>query len=197
MDRRSFLKSVLAAGGTTLLLASNTHALKLFPNPSKQKWAVLFGSRYGSTRDASIWITEGMGGIADVFDARENPDLSSFDLVIVGSGIYMGKIDRALESYLARNATLFSQRIRALFVVCGGGDTPRAQAYVDGLAKSCMAKPPLTKVFSGRLTRKLLNTEDYKIEEEVAKRRNQPYEDYDHLQRKDCLKFGEEILTKV
>jgi menaquinone-dependent protoporphyrinogen IX oxidase len=196
MDRRIFLKTILVGGGLTVF-ASDSYALKLFPNPGKQKWAILFGSRYGSTRDASLWISEGMGGIADVFDARENPDLSSFDNIIVGSGIYSGKIDQPLEAYLTKNATLISNRIKALFIVCGGGDNPRAQAYVDVLAKSCQAKPPLTKIFSGRVTKRLLNKEDYKIEEEVFKRRNQPFEDYDRLQRTDCLKFGDEILTKI
>ena len=108
----------------------------------------------------------------------------------------MGKIDKDLETYLTRNASLFSTRIRALFLVCGAGDTPRAQGFLDGLVKSCTVRPSLTKIFSGRLTKRLLNAEDYKIEEEVAKRRNAPYEDYDRLQRKDCLKFGEEILAK-
>jgi menaquinone-dependent protoporphyrinogen IX oxidase len=196
MNRRIFLKTVLAAGAVPLIAAPDTYALKLFPNQGKQKWAVLFGSRYGSTRDASIWISEGMGAIADVFDARENPDLSSFDRIVVGSGIYSGKIDKNLDAYLAKSAARFSDRIKALFVVCGGGDSPRAQAYIDLLAKSCAAKPPVTKIFSGRLTRKLLNAEDNKIEEDVAKKRNQAYEDYDNLQRPDCLKFGEVILAR-
>ena len=196
MDRRTFLEAILA-GGSLMALASNSYGLKLFPKPGKQKWAVLFGSRYGSTRDASLWIAEGMGGIADAFDARENPDLSSFDNLIVGSGIYMGKIDHPLEAYLSRNSALISNRIKALFVVCGAGDNPRAQGYVDALAKSCAARPPLTKMFSGRVTKRLLNPEDYKIQEEVAKRRNQPFEDYDRLQRKDCLQFGDEILAKI
>ena len=138
-----------------------------------------------------------MGGIADAFDARENPDLSSFEYIAVGSGIYRGKIDTYLEDYLGKNSSLISNRIKALFVVCGAGDSPRAQAFVDVLAKACQTRPPLIKIFSGRITKKLLNEEDYKIEEEVFKRRNEPYEDYDRLKRSDCLKFGEEILGKV
>ncbi len=175
---------------------SNGHAMKLFPNPGKQKWAILFGSRYGSTRDASLWISEGMGGIADLFDARENPDLAAFDALMVGSGIYSGKIDQPLESYLARNAGSISSRIRALFVVCGSGGTPRAQAYVDALAKLCGVSSPLTKTFPGRVTKRLLNPADYKVEEEVFKRRNQPFEDYDYLKRSDCLKFGDLMQTQ-
>jgi len=196
MNRRTFLKTVVVGGGLTAF-ASNSHALKLFPTPGKQKWAILFGSRYGSTRDASLWISEGMGGIADAFDARENPDLSFFEYIVVGSGIYRGKIDTHLESYLTKNSSLISSKIKALFVVCSGGDSPRAQPYVDGLVKACQAKPLFIKIFPGRITKKLLNEEDYKIEEEVFKRRNEPYEDYDRLKRSDCLKFGEEILSKV
>ena len=196
MDRRTFLKTVVIGGGLTAF-ASHSEALKLFPSPGKQKWAILFGSRYGSTRDASLWISEGLGGIADAFDARENPDLSSFESIAVGSGIYRGKIDTYLEDYLGKNSSLISTRIKALFVVCGAGDSPRAQAFVDVLAKACQTRPPLIKVLSGRITKKLLNEEDYKLEEEVFKRRNEPYEDYDRLKRSDCLKFGEEILGKV
>jgi hypothetical protein len=132
-DRRTFLKAFLAGGGLTFF-ESNSYALKLFPNRGKQKWAVLFGSRYGSTRDAGLWISEGMGGIADAFDVRENPDLSSFESIIVGSGIYSQKIDQPLEAYLAGNAALISGKIKTLFVVCGAGDSPRG-ARVSG--RSC------------------------------------------------------------
>jgi len=196
MDRRTFLKTVVLGGGLTAF-ASNSYALKLFPNQAKQKCAILFGSRYGSTRDASLWISEGMGGIADAFDARENPDLSSFDHITIGSGIYLGKIDQPLEAYLARNAPLISNRIKALFIVCGAGDSPRAQKFVDVLANSCQARPSLIRIFSGRITKRLLNKDDYKVEEDVFKLRNEPFEDYDRLKRTDCLKFGEEILNKV
>ncbi len=194
MDRRAFIKTMLAGGGATFL-ASNGYALKLFPNPGKQKWAILFGSRYGSTRDASLWISEGMGWTADIFDARENPDLTSFDGIIIGSGIYLGKIDQSLEHYLNKHAAALSKKTKALFVVCGAGENPRAQGYIDVLAKACQVKPQLIRVFPGRLTLKLLNPEDYKVQEGVAKKRNAQPEDYDRLQRKDCLKFGGDLLA--
>jgi len=138
-----------------------------------------------------------MGGIAEVFDARENPELSSFEYIVVGSGIYRGKIDTPLDNYLTKNSSLISNKIKALFIVCGAGDSPRAQAFVEVLIKACQTNPALIRIFPGRITKRLLNEEDYKIEEEVFKRRNQPYEDYDRLKRSDCLKFGEEILAKM
>lgn len=182
------------AGSGVACLASKGYSLKFFPNPSKNKWAVLFGTRYGSNRDASIWISEGMGAIADVFDARENPDLSPFGYLIVGSGIYGGKIAQPLEDYLKKNPSSISKKIQAVFVVCGGGGTDRANQYLDNLAQICEAKPVLKKSFPGRLTKKLLSSEDFNVLEGHYKRTNQPFEDYDRVKREDFLKFGEEIL---
>lgn len=47
MDRRTLLKAMLGDGGL-LIFVSNTDALQFFPRPSRQRWAILFGSRYGS-----------------------------------------------------------------------------------------------------------------------------------------------------
>jgi menaquinone-dependent protoporphyrinogen oxidase len=135
-----------------------------------------------------------MGAIADVFDARENPDLSSFDYLVIGSGIYGGKIAQPLESFIKSNVSAISKKIQAVFVVCGGGGTERANQYLDQLAELCQARPLQKKSFPGRLTKRLLSPEDFKGLEEYYKRSNRPFEDYDRLQRSDFLKFGEEIL---
>ena len=43
-----------------------------------------------SSRDAGVWISEGMDGIANVFDVRENPDLSDYENIVVGGSIRSG-----------------------------------------------------------------------------------------------------------
>ena len=60
-----------------MALADNARALDFYPMPSDKKVAVLFATWCGSSRDAAVWISEGMGGIAKVFDVRENPDLAA------------------------------------------------------------------------------------------------------------------------
>jgi len=197
MNRRKFFESLaLGAGGS--LFASSGYALKFYPNPSKTKWAVIYGTRYGSNRDAAIWISEGMGAIADVFDARENPDLAAFDSLIIGSGIYYNRIAQPLESLIKNNVALISKKLRAVFVVSGGGESMGyASKYLDQLASLCQANPPMKKAFPGRMTRRLLSAEDLKGLEEFYKNSKRPFEDYDQVKRIDFLKFGEEILKQV
>jgi len=190
------MKTALMGGGISFL-ASEAFPLKFFPNPSKNKWAVLFGTRYGTNRDAAVWISEGMGAIADVFDARENPNLSAFEYLIIGSGIYGGKIAQPLESYIGKNASLIAGKTKAVFVVCGQGGTERANQYLELLANLCGAKSVLKRSFPGRMTKRLLSPEDYKGLEGFYQRGNRPFEDYDNLKRKDCLDFGEEILKPL
>jgi len=61
MERRTFINLGLTGLGTTLAMANSVPA-QFIPKPSKEKWAVLFGTWYGTARDASVWISEGMGG---------------------------------------------------------------------------------------------------------------------------------------
>jgi menaquinone-dependent protoporphyrinogen IX oxidase len=195
MKRRDFLKALFIGGGT-VFLSSNAFPLEFYPNAGPGKWAVLFGSRYGSTRDAALWISEGIGGIAAVFDARENPDLSAFENLIVGSGIYDDKVAPPLEAFLAHNASKISGKVRAVFVVCGVGGTEIANRYLDMMVKLCGSNPVVKKSFPGRMTKRLFDAEVMKQMGEYFKKTNRPFEDYDRLQRKDCLQFGEEILKQ-
>ena len=193
MERRNFLKLWLA-GLSTIALADNAFALKYYPLLSDKKWAVLYGTWCGSSRDAGVWISEGMGGIADVFDARENPDLKGFDHFVVGGSIRAGKTRQELTDYMGRNQSWMKDRIRGIFAVCGlrpGYMEQKKIDYIDNhIAKICGVSNVPSALFPGRITAALMEPE---IREEMSQRA--PMEDSDNLKRSDCMAFGKEILA--
>jgi menaquinone-dependent protoporphyrinogen IX oxidase len=203
MERRDFVKLGLVAGVGTMALTNDAQALDYYPMPSDKKYAVLFGTWCGSSRDAAIWISEGMGGIADVFDVRENPDLKGFDHIVIGGSIRSGATRKELQDYIAKNKETLKNKIRALFAVCGNGEKPvgpaQKTALIDNhLAKLCEVGNIPSKVFNGRITKSLMDPESRKrMEESYPKFAGKPLEDYDLLKRADCLAFGKEIMAGI
>jgi len=191
MRRRRFFQASLSGIGA-LALADQAWALKYYPRPSDKKWAVLYGTWCGSSRDAAVWISEGMGGIADVFDVRENPDPAGFDHVVIGGSIRGGVTSRELQDYLSANQASLQNKIRGLFSVCGNMRQPvgpeQTARFIDNhLAKLCGASHVPSKVFLGRITKSLMEPE---IAQMMA-----GIEDYDNLKRDECMGFGREILA--
>ena len=192
MERRMFLK--MGSAAIVMALSEKAWALKYYPNQSDKKWAVLYATWCGSSRDAGIWISEGMGGIAEVYDVRENPDLKGFDHIVLGSSIRGNKINPLLETYIAENKSWLKKKIRGFWAVCNNRGEPPGQQqkemYIDNqLTKLSGVTDVPGKVFPGRVTKDLLDKEAF----EVIK----SFPDNDNLKRADCLVFGKEIFANV
>ena len=192
MDRKSFLK--LGVAGVLLSVTPKAWALKFYPNPSDKKWAILYATWCGTSRDAAVWISEGMGGIADAFDVRENPDLRGFDHIIVGSSIRSFTIHPLMDKYLKDNKSVLQGKVRGYFAACNNmGRPPGPQEktnYIDNiLAKICEARDVPGKVFPGRVTKELIEPENRGM--------FGSFPDNDNLKRADCMAFGKEILKNV
>jgi menaquinone-dependent protoporphyrinogen IX oxidase len=203
MERRDFFKLGLVSGLGTMALANDAWALEYYPMPSDKKCAVLYGTWCGSSRDAAVWISEGMGGIADVFDVRETPDLKGYDHLVIGGSIRSGQTRQELQNYIKKNGEFLKTKIRGLFIVCGNGEKPvgpqQKATYIDNhLAKLCGVSNIPSKVFNGRITKSLLDPQTRKsMEDMYPKLAGKPLADYDLLKRSDCLAFGREILAAV
>jgi menaquinone-dependent protoporphyrinogen IX oxidase len=183
-------------GFGAILLSRKSSALEYYPRPSDKKWAVLYGTWCGSARDAAVWISEGMDGIANVFDVRENPDLTKYDHVIIGGAIRWGKISPDLQKYLEKNREVVSSRIRGYFAVCGNMMKPVIQETLTNLidnhlAKICGVSGVPSKVFLGRITYGLMDPDVRKQIESFN------MQEYDNLKRPECMAFGKEVLAAV
>jgi len=195
MERREFLKLGLTGIGAAVI-AEKSLALTYYPKSSDKKWAILYSTWCGSSRDAGIWISEGMGGIADVFDLRENPDLKGFDHMVIGSSIRGWKIAPEMAAYLEKNKDWIKDKIRGYYIICGNMRRPvepaQKKAYIDDqLAKITGVNNVPGKVFLGRITRALLDPQSV----QMFDRMNMP--DYDVMNRADFLVYGKTILESI
>ncbi len=88
------------------------------------KALVVYGTRYGATSDTSKIIADVLhqeGFEVRVVNAKKEilQSISEFELVIVGSGIRMGKWMKEPEKFLEKNQEEISKKKVALFVCCG------------------------------------------------------------------------------
>jgi hypothetical protein len=194
VNRRNFIKAGLAAGIGSITMAENAFALKYYPLNSAKKWAVLYGTWCGSSRDAAVWISEGMGGIADVFDVRENPDLKGYDHLVVGGSIRRAKTRQELVDYLEKNQSWLKNKVRGVFAVCfirPGTLEQKTRDYLDEhIIKLCGVNDIPSVLFPGRMTAALL-------EPEMTASGGPREQDTDDLKRSDCMAFGKKVLAGI
>ena len=196
MNKRTFFKTGLL-GMSALFFPRKAFPLEYYPMPSEKKWAVLYATWCGSARDAALWISEGMDGIANVFDVRESPDLSGYDHVIIGGAIRAGVTSQLLQDYLVKNKETLKNKIRGYFAVCGNMMQPvgpeQTTAFINNhLAKICGVSGLPSRVFLGRITWGLMEPDVRKQMESFP-----GIHEYDNLKRSECMEFGKEVHTLV
>lgn len=204
MNRRDFIKSGIAGVSALALTGmSKASALEFYPRPSDKKGAILYASWYGTSRDAALWISEGMGMIANVFDIREKPDPGGYDFLVVGSSVQWGKISPELQPYLEAHKGQLKGKVKGLYAVCGNlGKQPgpkQHENYIEKqLAVICEADKVPSKVFGGRMTSELLTEQDSKTLKEAGVKFNLDFlKNYDNLSRQECMEFGKSVLESV
>ncbi|MCX6555432.1 MAG: hypothetical protein NTZ12_10575, partial [Candidatus Aminicenantes bacterium] len=131
-----------------------------------------------------------------VLPAKDAGDLSGYEKVILGSGIYNDQLHADMAAFLEKHGGEVAKKLLALFVVCG---TPADQAggYLEMFAGKCQAKPLLARAFGGWQKKELLSPEDFKGLENYYKSINHPFENYDNTDKAKCLEFAKEILAKM
>jgi menaquinone-dependent protoporphyrinogen oxidase len=91
------------------------------------KALIVYGTRYGATANTSEVIADTLRQLCfevRIVDAEKDTvqSVSEFDLVIVGSGIQMGKWTKKPEEFLKKFQNDLSNKKVALFVSCGGAN---------------------------------------------------------------------------
>ncbi len=92
-----------------------------------KKALIVYGTRYGTTANTSDVIADTLkqvGYEVKIVDAKKEKvqTISEFDLILVGSGIQMGKWTGEPEDFIKKYQKELATKKLALFVSCGGAN---------------------------------------------------------------------------
>ena len=70
------------------------------------KTLILFASRYGATEEIAYMLKSAVGGDVTVCNVRERGiSLAEYDTIIIGSCVYMFKLDKHIKRFLHRSCS--------------------------------------------------------------------------------------------
>jgi menaquinone-dependent protoporphyrinogen oxidase len=130
------------------------------------KALIVYGTRYGATANTAEVIADILkqdGFEVKVADAKKEKvqSISEFDLIIVGSGIQMGRWTKEPENFLKKFRNDLSKKKIALFVSCGSANplsegeqknkeiADAKQKYLEAKAVEYNVKPIALGFFGG------------------------------------------------
>ena len=94
------------------------------------KTLILFASRYGATEEIASMLNSAVGGDVTVRNIRERGiTLDGYDTVIIGSCVYMFKLDKHIKRFLRRNEKTLLQKKLGLYLCCY--TTPGTEGYLE------------------------------------------------------------------
>jgi menaquinone-dependent protoporphyrinogen oxidase len=118
---------------------------------------VAHASKYGSVEEVAHFV----GGVlrdeghrCDVTDVREAPRLEGYDLVVLGSGIYIGRLHRGARRFLRHHRRELADVPFAVFAMGPLSSDPEEMAKARQQLERSLAKHPelapvATEIFGG------------------------------------------------
>lgn len=81
---------------------------------------IVYSSKYGCTEQCAKILSEELKGEADLINLKNVKDIniSKYDTVIIGGSIYIGKIQKEVAGFCAKNLDILKEKRIGLFI-CG------------------------------------------------------------------------------
>jgi menaquinone-dependent protoporphyrinogen IX oxidase len=176
---------------------------------AKAKCLVVYGSKYGSTREVAQAVADGLE--ADIADASTLPDVREYDLVVIGSPIYGNDYLAAVIEFIQKFRTDLDEKRVAAFITAAAdwdvqagltGDEddllPTQQEYAEGLATLCGGHMVACRGFGGRLVPDQLDETDRGMLEWFYQfLMRKPLEGFDLLDPAAAYRWGEDLRDIV
>ena len=201
--RRSFLLHT-AIALTSATAYSFGESIKPLVDEKTEKIALIYGTRYGATKDTAHWIAKGIGRPVEIINIESlnfDEGVTKYDQIIIGSGIWIDGAHKRLMELLSTHKEQIQPKIIASFIVCGttGEDEAgrkRIEGYFEKFLKPLDVKPALQAYFGGRMIIDELTDKDRKLLDNFYRNIvKKEFVSWDRTKPEEAEKFGAGLVS--
>jgi len=99
------------------------------------KTAVIYASKYGTTESCAKQVADALKADLISLERKSKINLSTYDRIILGSSVYIGKLRKPMRQFIENNKSALSKQTHGIFVCCS--DTTEFKGlYPDSLEQS-------------------------------------------------------------
>lgn len=166
---------------------------------------ICYDTKYGSTTDVCNYIKLGIKMSTDVKKISEEILLNSYDLIVLGSPIYIGKPMKSVQDFILANYDKLRNKKIAIFVTCWAMATQYAASSSEFLEQLKKVLPPCNLICQAALPGKLLldkiSVQDRNLMRRLLRRLDEMIEEFesqniawrDARDKMLAINFGKEI----
>jgi menaquinone-dependent protoporphyrinogen oxidase len=162
------------------------------------KTIIIYASKHGSAEKCSELLKGKLHGEVTIVNIKKEatPDITSFDNIIVGGSIYMGKIQKTVSEFCLKNLNELKNKRIGLFICCMNIKEAEMQLN-NSFPKELVSIAATKECFGGEFNLKEMNFMEKAITKMVSKMlaKNDPSLATKDI-KKDVSMISEENINK-
>ncbi len=132
------------------------------------KILIAYAGKSGTTEKCAKLLGQRLSGVVLSDLSRETPDISNYDVIVVGGSIRMGQLHPKTKTFLERNITALKAKKTAYFICCGFAENAQ-QLFVANFPKDLLAGAIGYECFGGEMDLSRLQGIDKLVAKMVTK----------------------------
>lgn len=125
----------------------------------QNKIAIVYASRHGCTGKCARELQKKLERSSEIYHLKKDPlpDLSSFNAIIIGGSIHIGKMSTRVRDFVSQNLTLLLGKKIGLFVCCMEEGEKAREQFRNAYPETLLAHAAATGIFGGELDFERMN----------------------------------------
>lgn len=135
------------------------------------KIAIIYSTKHGFTEKCSKLLSEGLSCESDILNIKneKNINISEYQLVVLGSSVYAGRINKNLSDFINRNKDILNEKSICLFT-CNMHKGQEALEQIEKVFPEFLVEKSIYKAsFGGNFDFSKMNFLEKNIIKKIAK----------------------------